>query len=295
MNGFVMASGQRKLLLYMPAPGALVNVMPFFSLQPSALCLTLPCRTLVVAGGVIVFSTCFSSLANAEPHKYQFEVGPTLSFFVPTTADNSSNISYGSAISPGVFVRGTLLKPLLVSARYSMGSHAVSTPKPPEGVAGSSAEVDDARLTTLSLLIHPTYSPLPWLHTMATLGISWTKLALPTMTIDPPLGPKIHSRGGIFLSAPLGLGITADWLRNWLTTSLDFAYSPAFSHSGDVFGSQRFVDSSGQNANAGPMPKITALTTVTFSAAVAFLCQVFVQHNSATYLASHTSRPICSK
>lgn len=196
---------------------------------------------------------------------YQLEVGPTVTLVSRRSSEPSSSITVSSAFAPGLHFRVALLPWLRVSGRYSRALHDV---KLAPGALGTSAvspsggasvvEVDPLHVTSIDGRVHPTYSPVPRLHLMASVGLGWSSALLPRVRENPPSGPSQRLRTGSFIDVPLGLGVVVDVVPRWVTISYEATYAPTLKTSGDLYTSEGWVKGDGQLGEAGAFTRFGA-------------------------------------
>jgi hypothetical protein len=196
-----------------------------------------------------------SALLSSGP--YQLEGGPLLGYATRNVQSNQEGVSYNATAVWGLNIRMSLFSFLRVSARYLLGFHGLNlSPNALRSGGQQFKPADGVRFTTLTGLIHPTWNIAPRWHAWATLGIGWGIINFPAIQVDPPEGPTIRTRRGVFVHAPLGFGVGFDILP-YLTLSFDGVYSPAFSQTGDLYEDSVFVDQNGSRKTAGPVPKLS--------------------------------------
>lgn len=193
--------------------------------------------------------------AAAETLPYQLEIGPSVGY-VARTAD-SGGPTYAPGVSEGLVMRASLVSWLRVSGRYLLAYHGVTIPPGSLGLAGAKYDHDNARVETLGGYLHPTLSPLPRTHFWGTVGIGWSVMEMPAVQVDPPKGPHLRPRRGVFQEVPLGVGGAFDVVPRWLTVSLDLLYAPPFSISGDLWDTDVYYDGAGRDVGGFPKPKMS--------------------------------------
>lgn len=224
----------------------------------------------VVAMPVAWASECRAEPAPKKPQPYVLEMGPSFALVVPTLgSSNKTGVSYDSALESGFTLRASVLRWLRVGALFREGQHGVELPASPLGANASTSSIDGIRFTTLHLLLEPTLDVLDWLHVHAVIGLGWTHADVSAIHLDPPTGPSLRPRGGVFADMPLGVAATADVLWRWATVGADLWYAPAFGQSGDLFETDRYVDRQGSLATAGAMPKPKGALTLALTLSLA--------------------------
>jgi hypothetical protein len=156
-----------------------------------------------------------------------------------------------------VHVRVTAASFLKVAVRYLAGEHEVTLPAGSFERPASNFQTRPAFVREIGGALHPTLTPVEHLHLWLTLGITWGKIVVAPIELDPPGGSVIRERSGVFVATPFGAGAAYDVWPGWVTLSLDGAYAPAFSQSGALYDREGFVDRSGQPAVVGAMPQLS--------------------------------------
>jgi hypothetical protein len=222
--------------------------------------------TVLVAGFGLV-----AAEAHAESLPYQFEIGPSFGYAAHTARENAANVAYqGAVVSKALMIRLRFLRYFRLSGQFMHTTHDVELPAGSLGTPAQHLESDALRFETLQAALHPTLPIGDRVHVWATLGLGWSYIYVPPVKLDPPSGSIVHYRQGVFLEAPLGLGGCVDVIPRWLTISYNGTYAPAFSQSGDMFEPYPYVNAQGQNAFAGPMPKVRGSHYHLVTAAIVF-------------------------
>jgi hypothetical protein len=232
----------------------------------------LPLFTLatVVATSIASASECHAEPAPKPAQPYVLEMGPSFALVVPTMGSaNKTGVSYDSALESGFTLRGSMFRWMRIGALFREGLHGVQLPAAPLGTSGSTSSVDGVRFTTLHLLLEPTLDLRDWLHLHALIGLGWTHADVSAIHLDPPTGPSLRPRGGVFADVPVGVSATADVLWRWATVGADLWYAPAFGQQGDLFEADRYVDRHGSLATVGAMPKPKGALTLALTLSLA--------------------------
>ena len=186
---------------------------------------------------------------------YQLELGPDLAYVHRASASPARGVSSRAALAPGLLGRLALLPWASVSFRYTRSFHTLDLAS---GALGTSAPTLQAasnlQVTTLQGALQPTWALHPRLRLFASLGLGWGSVVAPAIRLVGESPSTIRQRRGVFLEAPLGLGLTWWALPRWIALSYEASYAPAFRSSGDAYTPEAYVDRSGQNATAAAMP-----------------------------------------
>lgn len=220
-------------------------------------------RRLVLAS---VMGTLVSIVGEARPAKaerapYQLELGPIAGVVARGTKQNPDSIGYGPAFLYGLQLRIRVAPWLRASARYQVAYHDIEIPPKSLGTGASNIVSDAARTNSVSAYFHPTWSPLERLHVMGVFGVGWTKIDVPPLKLDPPNGASVRSRGGVLVETPVGVSLSFDILRGWMSAGFDSTYSPAFLQTGGMYESDPYVNRSGYPASAAAMPRVSYTVT----------------------------------
>ncbi|MCS6901339.1 MAG: hypothetical protein RMJ98_16900 [Myxococcales bacterium] len=186
---------------------------------------------------------------------YQLELGPDVAYVQRLSASPTRGVSSRSALAPGLLGRATLLSWLTVGFRYNRSFHTIDLSS---GALGTSAPklqaASDLQVTTLQGALQPTWQVRPSLRLYASLGMGWGSVMAPAIRLQGATPSTIRQRRGVFVEAPLGLGITWWILPRWLSVTYEASYATAFGSSGDAYTPDTYVNLAGQNATASPMP-----------------------------------------
>lgn len=188
------------------------------------------------------------------PRSYQLEFGPSLAFVARQAPSSNSSVHYDATLAPGLDIRISLLPWLRTSARYLRALHDVTFAPGALATSARALSSEAVHMTTLDLTLHPVVDVSPRLHLMGTAGVGWASVVARPVALDPPSGPTLRLRKGVFLESLVGLGLVVDLVPSWVTLSYEAIYAPTFGASGDVFATDPFVDASGQHATVGPFP-----------------------------------------
>jgi hypothetical protein len=173
----------------------------------------------------------------------------------------SGGPAYKSTFAPSIAFRARLLSWLVIGARYRTVAHEITLPANAFGLEGNAYDMPRPTFVrSLDAYLHPTLRPTRWLSTWVTVGIGWGQITVsPLLVTDPPNGPSLKARTGVFADVPLGGGVAYNLpFFPLLSVSLEALFEPVFYQEGVMYERTRFVNSAtGQYAEATPMSRLS--------------------------------------
>ncbi len=103
----------------------------------------------------------------------------------------------------------------------------------------------------------------------ATAGVGWGRLEFQRMTATTATGASyvLRERGGSFVELPVGVGVSIEIVKRWLSFDLRATAAFVVEPHGEAFDDAQTVDPSGKLQNVSPMPIMDAslVQTIGFS------------------------------
>lgn len=186
---------------------------------------------------------------------YQLELGPDVAYVQRLSASPTQGVSSRAALAPGLLGRAHLLPWLAVGFRYTRSFHTLELSPGALGTTASKLEAASTlQVTTLQGSLQPTWALTPTLRLYGSVGLGWGSVIAPAIRLTGATPSAIRQRRGVFVEAPVGLGLTWWVFPRWISLTYESNFAPAFRSSGDAYTPDAYVDPTGQNATAAPMP-----------------------------------------
>lgn len=186
---------------------------------------------------------------------YQLELGPTVAHVQRMSAAPTHGVRSTSALAPGLLGRLSLLPWLALSFRYTRSFHTIELSSGALGTDVAPLQAaSQLQVTTLQGALQPTWQVHPRLRLFGSLGLGWGSVIAPAIRIGELSPSTLRQRRGVFIEAPIGLGLSWWALPRWLSVSYEASFAPAFGSSGDAYTPDTYVNPQGLNAVASPMP-----------------------------------------
>lgn len=202
------------------------------------------------------------------------------------TGDDTPGVRYKPALGYGFHARWEIVRYLRFSAFFVRAQHELAFNPGALSTAQSSAEPvlrlsPGTRLTPASQVLLPSARLAPTVRTLSlggrlaptwplserarswvSAGIGYERLDLDSMLVSEAGGGRnsdtwftVRGRGASFVAIPLGIGVSFDLIRNWLTIELESSASILLGKGGDAMQPAQAVDGQGQRRMVGPLPR----------------------------------------
>jgi len=178
-----------------------------------------------------------------------------------------SRIRYDAATGFALHLRWPILKHLQISGYFVDCHLPVHIPR---GSLGLADDVTSPPVETFvfGARVSPT---MTWgrLTGWLTAGAGWGRIEFQRMQARTAGGAAytLRERGGSFVEFPLGLGVSWEIVKRWLSIDLETTAAFVAGQHGEAFDPAQTVDSAGHLQNVGPLPVMDAslVQTIGFS------------------------------
>jgi hypothetical protein len=178
-----------------------------------------------------------------------------------------SEVRYQAATGFALHIRWPLIEHLMLEGYYVNVHMPVELPRGSLGIADAiTGPPVDTYVFGARLSPNMTWGRI---RAWVSAGAGWGRFELRRFTATSSSGASytLRERGASFIEFPLGVGISFEIIKRWL--SLDLAGTASFvvGQEGDAFSDAQAVDPSGKLVNVGPMPVMDAslVQTIGFS------------------------------
>lgn len=179
------------------------------------------------------------------------------------TGGEPTRVRYEPAIGLGLHARWEIVKHLRFSAFFLHATHDLALMPGALGLPGTITgaprknEAPTMRTITLGARLAPTLELSPRARSWLSVGIGYDRFDVSRMYVhEPGREPFIvRERGTSFLEVPLGLGVSFDLIRNWLTIELESSGAFLLGKGGDATRMGQAVDSQGHRRAVGALPR----------------------------------------
>lgn len=205
------------------------------------------------------------------PWDHLLDIGGDLALVArPATGDakgRSSRVRYEPATGFALHLRFPVLKHLQIEGYFIDCHHPVTIPR---GALGTTDTIVSPPVETFVFGARATPN-ITWgrVTASATAGVGWGRMEFQRMTATTATSAKytIRERGGSFVEFPIGVGVSIEIVKRWLTFDLRATAAFVIEPNGDAFDLGQTVDASGKLQDVSPMPIMDAslVQTIGFS------------------------------
>lgn len=205
------------------------------------------------------------------PWDHLLDIGGDLAIVArPATGDakgQPSRVRYELATGFALHLRFPIIKHLQIEG-YFVDCHLPVTI--PRGALGTMDTIVSPPVETFVFGARITPN-ITWgrVTASATAGAGWGRMEFQRMTATTATGAKytLRERGGSFVELPLGVGVSIEVVKRWLSIDLRATAAFVVEPHGEAFDAAQTVDPSGKLQNVSPMPIMDAsiVQTIGFS------------------------------
>ncbi|MGK4001814.1 hypothetical protein WMF31_04250 [Sorangium sp. So ce1036] len=183
---------------------------------------------------------------------------------VATETDGQpTRVRYEPAIGLGVHARWQIVKYLRFSAFFLHATHELALMPGALGLPGTITgdprddEAPTVRTLALGARLAPTLALGDRARAWLSVGIGYDRLDVDRMHVhEPGKGTfTVRERGASFLEVPLGLGVSFDLIRDWLTIELESSGAFLLGRGGNATRLGQALDSQGHRRAVGALPR----------------------------------------
>ncbi|WP_437673467.1 hypothetical protein [Sorangium sp. So ce131] len=201
------------------------------------------------------------------PWGRHIEVGGDLALvsrLVATDAGGEpTRVRFRPAVGVGAHARWEIMRFLRFSAFFVHAEHELALAPGALGLPGrltgdpGEGEAPSVRTIALGGRLAPTWPLSERARSWLSIGIGYDRLDFGRMTVlDPGKGTfTVRERGASFVEVPLGIGMSFDLIRNWLTIELESSGAFLLGRGGDATRLGQAIDGQGQRRSVGPLPR----------------------------------------
>ncbi|AUX47260.1 hypothetical protein SOCE26_087780 [Sorangium cellulosum] len=201
------------------------------------------------------------------PWGRHIEVGGDLALVSRTVATETdgepTRVHYRPALGLGVHARWEIMRFLRFSAFLVHAEHELALAPGALGLPGvltgdrGDGEAPSVRTIALGGRLAPTLSLSERARSWLSIGIGYDRFDFERMTVlDPGKGAfTVRERGASFVEVPIGVGMSFDLIRNWLTIELESSGAFLLGRGGDATRLGQAIDVQGQRRSVGPLPR----------------------------------------
>ncbi|WP_437568918.1 hypothetical protein [Sorangium sp. So ce542] len=181
------------------------------------------------------------------------------------TRDDAGRLSRARlepAIGLGIHARWEIVEHLRFSAFVVLARHEVAMQQGALGQPGAiTAEPREdgapgARALALGARLAPTLPLGERARSWISVGVGYDRFDFDRMRVSDPGGEfTIRERGGSYVAIPLGLGVSFDLIRNWLTIELESSGAFLLGRGGDATREAQAIDGLGRRRTIGGLPQ----------------------------------------
>jgi hypothetical protein len=205
---------------------------------------------------------------------------------IAATGDGEPGVRYKPAVGYGLHARWEIVRYLRFSAFFVRAEHelaflpgalstAQSRAEPVLSLAPGTRLAPSSRTRTPSARLAPTVRTLSlgarlaptWplserARSWVSAGVGYDRLDVDSMLVSEAGGGldgdtwfTVRGRGASFVAIPLGMGVSFDLVRNWLTIELETSASILLGKGGDAMQPGQAIDRQGQRRMVGGLPR----------------------------------------
>lgn len=208
------------------------------------------------------------------PWETHIEIGGDLALVQRTGSldayGNATQVRYRPAIGYGLHARWEIFRYLQVSAYFVGAEHELQFfPRALEQTG--SITTDPVKSLAFGARLAPTLRLGTRVRLSPSIGAGYEHLDFARMQVEERGGGRfwVHRRSASFVEIPIGLGVSIDLIRRWLT--LDLVTSGAFvlGDGGDATRPAQAVDAQGHLRSIGGLPRIEGSFVQTIGLSIA--------------------------
>ncbi|MGK3999639.1 hypothetical protein [Sorangium sp. So ce1024] len=178
------------------------------------------------------------------------------------TAGNPTRLRLKPAIGVGLHARWEIVEHLRFSAFFVHAEHdlalAPGALAQPGTITAEPREDGAPSVRTLALgaRFAPTLPLSERARSWLSVGIGYDRFYVGRMRIAEPAGEfTVRERGASYLEIPLGVGMSFDLIRNWLTIELETSGAFLLGQGGDATRPAQTIDAQGRRRTVGALPQ----------------------------------------
>ncbi|WP_437732427.1 hypothetical protein [Sorangium sp. So ce1335] len=178
------------------------------------------------------------------------------------TEGNLTRVRLKPAIGLGFHARWEILDHLRFSAFFVHAEHALALApgalSQPGAITAEPREdgAPSVRTIALGARFAPTLPLSERARSWLSVGIGYDRFYVGRMRVHEPAGEfTIRERGASYVEIPLGVGVSFDLIRNWLTIELETSGAFLLGRGGDATRPGQAIDAQGRRRTIGALPQ----------------------------------------